>query len=251
MEGDFRHECVDIAVEHGMCGEYMRLRDQPRAGSGLLPSDPPSQGPEFTSCAFLTWHAAQGVRHLRNDANCSTHNAYTKSSKCKFRDESLNQQWFESLAQARQEIARWTRDYSEGQHTVIRGLYRRPASPHSTANALARLCDHRRSSSLQNRRPANSTLTRLTGGTSLVRHFAVIRVLSAEGQQPLPSTPSRAKCTGLQLPPQSRSTSLRNPRAGPHLMPTRDCALAAQVARNSWLMRASAAARSQKVEARA
>ena len=31
----------------------------------------------------------------------------------KFRDECLNEQWFESLRQARQEISRWRRDYNE------------------------------------------------------------------------------------------------------------------------------------------
>jgi putative transposase len=48
-----------------------------------------------------------------NEAGCPTQNAYIESFNGKFRDECLNEQWFLTLAQARQEIARWRRDYNE------------------------------------------------------------------------------------------------------------------------------------------
>lgn len=38
-------------------------------------------------------------------------NAYTESFNGKFHDECLNEHWFETLAQARSEIATWRRDY--------------------------------------------------------------------------------------------------------------------------------------------
>ena len=40
-------------------------------------------------------------------------NAYIERFNGKFRNECLNEQWFESLMQARQEISRWRRDYNE------------------------------------------------------------------------------------------------------------------------------------------
>jgi putative transposase len=111
---DFSCECVDIAVDYGIGGEYVtkvlhrvaQFRGYPRA----IRTD---QGPEFTSRAFMAWAHARGIQHLINDAGKPTQNAYVESFNGKFRDECLNEQWFESLHQARQEIARWRRDYNE------------------------------------------------------------------------------------------------------------------------------------------
>ena len=40
-------------------------------------------------------------------------NGYIESFNGKFRDECLNEHWFQSLRQARTEIAAWRRDYNE------------------------------------------------------------------------------------------------------------------------------------------
>jgi len=61
----------------------------------------------------MAWATARGVKHLINDAGCPRQNAYIESFNGKSRDECLNEQWFQSLWQARQEIARWWRDYNE------------------------------------------------------------------------------------------------------------------------------------------
>ena len=111
---DFSRECVEIAVDHGMGGEYVvRLLDQAVQFGGYPLAIRTDQGPEFTSRAFMAWAAARGVRHLLNDVGCPTQNAYIESFNREFRDECLNEQWFESLAQATGEIARWRRDYNE------------------------------------------------------------------------------------------------------------------------------------------
>jgi putative transposase len=111
---DFSRECVDIAVDHGIGGEYVtRLLDQAGQFRGCPLAIRTDQGPEFTSRAMLAWAHGRGVRHLLNDAGKPTQNAYVESFNGKFRDECLNEQWFETLAQARQEIARWRRDYNE------------------------------------------------------------------------------------------------------------------------------------------
>ena len=111
---DFSRECVDIAIDYGMGGQYViRMLDQVGQFRGYPKAIRTDQGPEFTSRAFMAWAHAHGVRHLINDAGKPTQNAYIESFNGKFRDECLNEQWFESLAQARKEITRWRRDYNE------------------------------------------------------------------------------------------------------------------------------------------
>jgi len=70
---DFSCECVDIAVDHGMGGEYVvRLLDQAAQFRGYPLAIRTDQGLEFTSRAFMAWTAARGVRHLLNDARPRT-----------------------------------------------------------------------------------------------------------------------------------------------------------------------------------
>jgi putative transposase len=111
---DFSHECVDIAVDHGIGGEYVtRVLDQAARFRGYPQAVRTDQGPEFTSRAFLAWAAARGVRHILNQPGKPTQNAYIESFNGKFRDECLNEHWFETLAQARHEIAQWRVDFNE------------------------------------------------------------------------------------------------------------------------------------------
>jgi len=111
---DFSHECVDIAVDHGIGGEYVtRVLDQAARFRGYPRAVRTDQGPEFTSRAFLAWANARGVRHILNQPGKPTQNAYVESFNGKFRDECLNEHWFESLAQARHEIALWRLDFNE------------------------------------------------------------------------------------------------------------------------------------------
>ena len=111
---DFSRECVDIAIDYGMGGQYVtRVLDQVAQFRGYPRAIRTDQGPEFTSRAFMAWAHGHGVKHLINDAGKPTQNAYIESFNGKFRDECLNEQWFETLHQARQEVARWRRDYNE------------------------------------------------------------------------------------------------------------------------------------------
>lgn len=104
---DFSHECVDIAVDHGIGGQYVaRFRGYPQA----VRTD---QGSEFTSRAFMAWAQAKGVRHILNQPGKPTQNAYIESFNGRFHDECLNEHWLQSLKQARDEIARWRTDYND------------------------------------------------------------------------------------------------------------------------------------------
>ena len=77
---DFSRECVDIALDYGMGGQYVaRVLDQVGQFRGYPKAIRTDQGPEFTSRAFMAWAHARGVRHLINDAGKPTR-ASTASS---------------------------------------------------------------------------------------------------------------------------------------------------------------------------
>ncbi len=111
---DFSHECVDIAVDYGISGQYVtRLLDQAAIFRGYPLAVRTDNGPEFTSRAFMAWATSRGVRHILIQPGRPMQNGYIESFNGKFRDECLNEQWFETLPQARTCIAEWRRDYNE------------------------------------------------------------------------------------------------------------------------------------------
>ncbi|WP_425342779.1 IS3 family transposase [Piscinibacter koreensis] len=111
---DFSHECVDITVDYGISGEYVtRLLDRAAVFRGYPAAVRTDNGPEFTSRAFLAWTNAHGVRHLLIQPGKPMQNGYIESFNGKFRDECLNEHWFQTLHQARDAIAHWRRDYNE------------------------------------------------------------------------------------------------------------------------------------------
>lgn len=111
---DFSHEAVDIAVDYGISGQYVtRLLDQSALFRGYPAAVRTDNGPEFTSRAFIAWAQGHGIRHILIEPGRPMQNGYIESFNGKFRDECLNEHWFTSLAQARQVIADWRRDYNE------------------------------------------------------------------------------------------------------------------------------------------
>lgn len=111
---DFSHECVDIAADFGISGQYVtRLLDQAAMFRGYPQAVRTDNGPEFTSRAFMGWAHTHGIRHLLIQPGKPMQNGYIESFNGKFRDECLNEHWFETLAQARAAIAAWRKDYNE------------------------------------------------------------------------------------------------------------------------------------------
>ena len=132
---DFSRECVQIGVDHSIGGQHVtRLLDQCVQFRGYPEAIRTDQGTEFARRAFMAWTQAHGIRHVLNDAGCPTQNAYIESFNGRFRDECLNEHWFLTLGHARQEIARWRRDYNEVRPhgsvgRIPPGGICRPASP--------------------------------------------------------------------------------------------------------------------------
>ena len=111
---DFSKESVEIAVDYGISGQYVtRLLEQVARFRGYPLAVRTDNGPEFTSRAFLAWTHTHGIRHILIEPGKPMQNGYIESFNGKFRDECLNEQWFESLSQARECIARWRQDYNE------------------------------------------------------------------------------------------------------------------------------------------
>jgi len=70
-------------------------------------------GPEFTGAALDRWAYENGVKLSFIEPGRPTQNCYIESFNGKFRDECLNEHWFETLAEARRIIERWRQDYND------------------------------------------------------------------------------------------------------------------------------------------
>src|SRR5258708_38161465 len=118
---DFTRECLDIPVDHGISGAYVaRVLDRIAQFRGLPQAIRTDQGPEFTSRALDRWAYACGVDLKLIAAGKPTQNAYIESFNGKFRDECLNDHYFNNLAHARTLIAALRRDYNEARpHSPI------------------------------------------------------------------------------------------------------------------------------------
>jgi len=118
---DFTRECLDIAVDYGISGGYVaRVLEAIGQFRGLPQAIRTDQGPEFTSRALDRWAYGCGVDLKLIAAGKPTQNAYIESFNGKFRDECLNDHYFNNLAHARTLIAAWRRDYNESRpHSAI------------------------------------------------------------------------------------------------------------------------------------
>ena len=111
---DFSHKCVDITADYGISGQYVtRLLDRAAIFRGYPLAVRTDNGPEFTSRAFMAWAQSHGIRHILIEPGRPMQNGYIESFNGKFRDECLNDHWFETLRQARSTIAIWRQDYNE------------------------------------------------------------------------------------------------------------------------------------------
>ena len=111
---DYSHECVDIAVDYGISGQYVtRMLDRAALFRGYPATVRTDNGPEFTSRVFMAWALSHGIRHILIEPGRPMQNGYIESFNGKFRDECLNEHWFETLPQARNTISDWRQDYNE------------------------------------------------------------------------------------------------------------------------------------------
>lgn len=124
---DCTKEAIDLAVDFGMSGHYVtRVLDQAARFRGYPTAIRTDQGPELTGRALDEWAYRHGVQLKLIQPGKPTQNAYIESFNGKFRDECLNEHWFQSLAHARTIIQSWRKDYNEERPHSMLG-YRTPA----------------------------------------------------------------------------------------------------------------------------
>lgn len=111
---DFTKECLDIPVALGISGEQVcRALDAIAAFRGYPKAVRTDQGPEFTGKALDQWAYEHRVDLKLIQPGKPMQNGYIESFNGKFRDECLNEHWFEDLAHARRLISVWRVDYNE------------------------------------------------------------------------------------------------------------------------------------------
>jgi putative transposase len=111
---DFTRECRAIEVDTSLSGHrVVRALDTLAAEYGRPKTLLTDNGPEFTSKALELWAYRNGVALQFIQPGKPMQNAFAESFNGRFRDECLNEHWFESLAEAREVIAEWRLDYNQ------------------------------------------------------------------------------------------------------------------------------------------
>ncbi len=111
---DYTRECLAIEVDTSLGGmRVVRVLEELKQKRGLPRQIRSDNGPEFVSRAVDQWAYEQGLQWHTIQPGRPMENGYVESFNGRFRDECLNENWFTSLADARQKIAQWKQDYNE------------------------------------------------------------------------------------------------------------------------------------------
>src|SRR5580704_5707541 len=111
---DYTRECLAIEVDTSLSGvRVVRVLEELKHKRGLPRQIRSDNGPEFVSHAVDQWAYEQGLQWHTIQPGRPMENGYVESFNGRFRDECLNENWFGSLADAREKIAQWKQDYNE------------------------------------------------------------------------------------------------------------------------------------------
>lgn len=110
----FTRESVAIEVDYSLpSAAVMRVLDESAGERGYPRVVVADNGPEFTSRKMLHWAAQRKIELHFIDPGKPTQNCYIESFNGSLRDECLNEHAFTSLAEAREIIEAWRKDYNE------------------------------------------------------------------------------------------------------------------------------------------
>ncbi len=111
---DFSRECLNIEVDTSLGGQrVVRVLERLAQNRKLPEVLVMDNGPEFTGKALDAWAYERGVKLQFIQPGKPVQNAYVESFNGKFRDECLNENWFISLQDARDQIETWRQDYNQ------------------------------------------------------------------------------------------------------------------------------------------
>lgn len=127
MIDGYTRECPAIEVDYGISSRQVtRVLERAIAERGAPARLRCDNGPEFTSRHFLAWCAQKKIELVHIQPGRPMQNGQVESFNGRFRDECLNASWFVNLADAREKIEAWRRDYNaERPHSSLD--YRTPA----------------------------------------------------------------------------------------------------------------------------
>ena len=110
----YTRECLAIEVGQSLKGEdVVHVLNRMGAARGVPKMLFCDNGSEFTSQAMDLWGYRAGVRIDFSRPGKPTDNAYVESFNGTFRRECLDAHWFTTLAEAKQMIEAWRREYNE------------------------------------------------------------------------------------------------------------------------------------------
>lgn len=117
----FTRECPAIEVDSSLTGARVAaVLEDLKKSRGVPARLKVDNGSEFTSRALDAWVHLNGVKLEFSGPGKPTDNPYIESFNGRLRAECLNQHWFETLQQAREEIEQWRKDYNEQRpHTAL------------------------------------------------------------------------------------------------------------------------------------
>lgn len=110
---DYSRECigqyVDLSISGETVGRILNMLVSERSKPQSIVCD---NGSEFTSKAMFFWAKKSGVKLAFIQPGKPTQNAFVESFNGKFRASCLNQNWFRTLDEARDEIDMWKEHYN-------------------------------------------------------------------------------------------------------------------------------------------
>lgn len=123
---DFTKESPAIEVDSSLSAPRVtRVLDTVIDQRGVPERIRIDNGPEFTSRCFIAWAEQRGIALTYIQPGKPVQNCFIESFNGRFRDECLNANWFENLADARRKIEAWRIDYNQNRpHSSL--AYRTP-----------------------------------------------------------------------------------------------------------------------------
>jgi putative transposase len=109
----FTREALAIEVDVSLPGgRVVAVLEGLATGHGAPVEIVLDNGPELAGKTLDQWAVGRGVRLRFIDPGKPVQNAFVESFNGRFRDECLDQHWFESLADARRTVEDWRQDYN-------------------------------------------------------------------------------------------------------------------------------------------
>jgi len=148
---DCSRESPTIETDTSIPGaRVVRVLDQLKETRELPKVIVVDNGPEFSGRVLDDWAWRNGVKLHFIDPGKPVQNPYIESFNATFRKDCLNQNWFYTLEEAREEIENWRQDYNEFR-------------PHSSLDALSPNEFMKQLSLTQNTQELNSRVAQLPG----------------------------------------------------------------------------------------